>query len=287
MSTATAAGRWPPTGPGTSPSRSSARRSVPGARPAERAPAGAARRCPWRPGRRVRGPPRPPTCRCSYSPRRSPASRGRVRRLARFAVLEWLLGYGVPVRTRPTGSRWCRWRSPRWPGGGWSGPASTRAGPSGPSGAGRRGWRSPPRPGSAPRPRCSVPGAALAVPTGPLASPGTGRPHAGRRRPGLATLARSATAVRPGAGPPDPGGRCPTPPGPVSVPPCSLAAGAGIAGVALALDGGDAATMLACPRGVAGQAGITVLCLAFAPNWRSGARRTCSARASRSAWTRW
>ena len=46
----------------------------------------------------------------------------------------------------------------------------------------------------------------------------------------------------------------------------TLAAGAGIAGVALAVGGGDAATMLAATHGVVGQAGVTVACLAFAPN---------------------
>ena len=46
-----------------------------------------------------------------------------------------------------------------------------------------------------------------------------------------------------------------------------LAAGAGIAGVALAVHGGDAAAMFASYRtGVLGQAGITVLCLVLAPN---------------------
>jgi hypothetical protein len=46
-----------------------------------------------------------------------------------------------------------------------------------------------------------------------------------------------------------------------------LAAGALAAGVALAVRGGDAAGMLASYRtGVLGQAGITVLCLAYAPN---------------------
>jgi len=46
----------------------------------------------------------------------------------------------------------------------------------------------------------------------------------------------------------------------------TVAAGAGIAGVALAFNGGEAAAMLAATRGVAGQAGVTVLCLAYAPN---------------------
>jgi hypothetical protein len=46
-----------------------------------------------------------------------------------------------------------------------------------------------------------------------------------------------------------------------------LAAGSLAAGVALAINGGDAAGMLASYRtGVLGQAGITVLCLAYAPN---------------------
>ena len=46
-----------------------------------------------------------------------------------------------------------------------------------------------------------------------------------------------------------------------------LATGALAAGVALAVRGGDAAGMLASYRtGILGQAGITVLCLAFAPN---------------------
>src|SRR5262249_36255646 len=46
-----------------------------------------------------------------------------------------------------------------------------------------------------------------------------------------------------------------------------LATGAGVAGVALALHGSDAADILASfDTGVAGQAGITVVCLAYAPN---------------------
>lgn len=46
-----------------------------------------------------------------------------------------------------------------------------------------------------------------------------------------------------------------------------LGAGAGLAGLALALAGGDAAETIAAYRtGVAGQAGITLLCLAYAPN---------------------
>ena len=46
-----------------------------------------------------------------------------------------------------------------------------------------------------------------------------------------------------------------------------LGVGAAAAGAALAIRGGDAASMLASYHaGVAGQAGITVLCLAFAPN---------------------
>jgi uncharacterized protein DUF6350 len=46
-----------------------------------------------------------------------------------------------------------------------------------------------------------------------------------------------------------------------------LAAGAGTAGIALALAGGDAATMLASfGAGVAGQAGITAICLVYLPN---------------------
>src|SRR5262249_33949789 len=46
----------------------------------------------------------------------------------------------------------------------------------------------------------------------------------------------------------------------------TVAAGAGIAGVALAVGGGDAATMLAATHGVLGQAGVTVACLVYAPN---------------------
>jgi hypothetical protein len=46
----------------------------------------------------------------------------------------------------------------------------------------------------------------------------------------------------------------------------TVAAGAGIAGVALAVNGGEAATMLAATHGVAGEAGVTVLCLVYAPN---------------------
>jgi hypothetical protein len=46
-----------------------------------------------------------------------------------------------------------------------------------------------------------------------------------------------------------------------------LGAGAALAGLALALAGGDAADTVAAYRtGVAGQAGITLLCLAYAPN---------------------
>lgn len=46
-----------------------------------------------------------------------------------------------------------------------------------------------------------------------------------------------------------------------------LGAGAGLAGLALALAGGDAADTIAAYRtGFAGQAGITLLCLAYAPN---------------------
>jgi hypothetical protein len=46
-----------------------------------------------------------------------------------------------------------------------------------------------------------------------------------------------------------------------------LAAGAGTAGIALAMAGGDAATMLASfGAGVSGQAGITAICLAYLPN---------------------
>jgi Family of unknown function (DUF6350) len=46
-----------------------------------------------------------------------------------------------------------------------------------------------------------------------------------------------------------------------------LGAGAGLAGLALAIAGGDAADTIAVYRtGVAGQAGITLLCLAYAPN---------------------
>jgi hypothetical protein len=46
----------------------------------------------------------------------------------------------------------------------------------------------------------------------------------------------------------------------------TLAAGAGIAGVALAVGGADAATMLAATHGVVGQAGVTVACLVYGPN---------------------
>jgi hypothetical protein len=46
----------------------------------------------------------------------------------------------------------------------------------------------------------------------------------------------------------------------------TVAAGAGIAGVALAYNGGEAATMFAATHGVLGQAGVTVLCLAYSPN---------------------
>src|SRR6266545_4393121 len=46
-----------------------------------------------------------------------------------------------------------------------------------------------------------------------------------------------------------------------------LGAGAGVAGVALAVSGGQAAATLASYHtGVAGQVGVTLLCLAFAPN---------------------
>lgn len=48
---------------------------------------------------------------------------------------------------------------------------------------------------------------------------------------------------------------------------CVLAAGAALAGVAIAANGAAATDVLAAYRtGVAGQAGITLLCLAFAPN---------------------
>jgi hypothetical protein len=49
-----------------------------------------------------------------------------------------------------------------------------------------------------------------------------------------------------------------------------LGAGAGVAGVAVAVAGGDASSMLgAYHTGVAGQAGLTLLCLVYAPNLAS------------------
>ena len=189
--------------------------------------------------------------------------------MARFAVLEWLLGYGVPVRTGTDRitlvplavSVLAGWRLVR------AGVHASRA-----VGAQRR--RSP---GVALAAAAGVgawtalfgAGAAFAVSTPDLsASPGRAAPHDGRRRVRVGPTLGAVGHGRPG--------RALVRLIPVPVLDVArtgvcaalftLAAGAGIAGVALAWNGGDAATMLAATRGVAGQAGVTVLCLAYAPN---------------------
>ncbi len=59
-----------------------------------------------------------------------------------------------------------------------------------------------------------------------------------------------------------------------------VAAGAGTAGVALAVRGGDAAELFGTYQaGFVGQAGITVLCLVYLPNLAVWGRPTCSGQA--------
>jgi hypothetical protein len=61
-----------------------------------------------------------------------------------------------------------------------------------------------------------------------------------------------------------------------------LAAGAAFTGLSVAIGGGQAADTISAYRtGVAGQAGITLLSLAYGANARCGPRPTCSGRASR------
>jgi hypothetical protein len=188
--------------------------------------------------------------------------------MSRFAVLEWLLGYGVPVRTATDRitlvplavSALAGWRLFR------AGVHASRAVGANRSrttglalvvAAGVGAWTALLAAGAAyavSTPDLSASAGRAALMTGlsgfGLAAVGaighgrSGRLLARRIPPAILDVARTGVCAAL----------------------FTVAAGAGIAGVALAFNGGEAATMLAATRGVAGQAGVTVLCLAYAPN---------------------